>query len=693
MPSGPASREDRLREPAPDRRPVLHARSDAAAPSGSRLPDGTGRGRVAVRAPVRRRLIRVEQHPYGPRVYVLGRRVHEVALGVAVLGLLGLLFGLGVAHPDDETLATAAVAAWLVVKDWRDLFPRWRDAQVHRRFGLHLRCEAQRLRVGLGVPQVAAAATLVVAAVNAASALTPNVAWRGHLLLRLEPVSAIPVFHTVAMPLSIVLAATALSLRRRRRRALELAVLLLALLALLDVLKGLDVEEAALSAGLAGALWYGRGSFDVLGERLTLARALLPVGLACLALAGVGAVALLASGGDDPSEGKVLSEAAALLSWRPPPLPTAETASLLVHALLALTLAAMVATLCRPRRPASARSADRRRARELVRRHGRDTLAAFKLRSDLDYVFSPDGRAFLGYRVEGGVLLAAGDPVGPAEACAALMRQARAFAELHGLRLGVVGASRATATAARAAGLRALYLGDEAILELRAFSLEGRAIRKVRQSVSRLAAAGYTAELVDAAELHEELRGELREVSRRWRGREPERGFAMAIALDDPGARAGVVALARDAQGRVRGWLHLLPSFGRPAMSLASMRRDPDTPNGLMEFLVVRSAEALRARGVDELSLNFAAFARPLRSPRGYGDRALARLLGVAGRHFQIESLYRFNAKFFPRWEPRYLLYQGAAGLPRVGLAALRAEGQLRLPAPLGRRARASAAA
>ena len=173
--------------------------------------------------------------------------------------------------------------------------------------------------------------------------------------------------------------------------------------------------------------------------------------------------------------------------------------------------------------------------------------------------------------------------------------------------------------------------------------------------------------------LGDDALAELDDVSTRWRAGEPERGFAMSI--DRLGE--GVVVVGRDSGGAAKGWIHFLPAYGRPAMSLALMRRDPDTPNGLMEFLVVRSIELLRDRGVEEISLNFAAFARSLRSPGGLPDRCFGRLLGVASRWFQIESLYRFNAKFFPRWEPRYLVYAGSAALPAIGLATLVAEGQL----------------
>jgi lysyl-tRNA synthetase class 2 len=115
-------------------------------------------------------------------------------------------------------------------------------------------------------------------------------------------------------------------------------------------------------------------------------------------------------------------------------------------------------------------------------------------------------------------------------------------------------------------------------------------------------------------------------------------------------------------------------------MSLSSMRRDRETPNGLTEFLVVKTIEALRERGVEEVSLNFAAFARLMQSPRGRLQRLARRLIALGNPFFQIESLYRFNAKFFPRWESRYLLYEGTLGLARAGLAVMWAEGQLPKP-------------
>jgi lysyl-tRNA synthetase class 2 len=212
--------------------------------------------------------------------------------------------------------------------------------------------------------------------------------------------------------------------------------------------------------------------------------------------------------------------------------------------------------------------------------------------------------------------------------------------------------------------------------------------------VHRLSKAGYTAELHRVSDLSAETAQEVEAVLERGREGAPERGFSMA--MDTIGGSHGeetVVVLARDESDParpIRGVLHFVPCYGRDAASLSFMRRDPATPNGLTEFLVVSAAELLRERGVREMSLNFAAFAKWMHSPAGRVERTLGKLIALGNPFFQIESLYRFNAKFFPRWEPRYLVYEGRLGLARAGVAAMWAEGQLYKPSFLGAKTDAS---
>jgi lysyl-tRNA synthetase class 2 len=552
-----------------------------------------------------------------------------------------------------------------------------------------------RQRTARCTPALAAIAAALVGLINVASALTPNIRWRGRLLLDIEPVQAMRLFHAFALPAGAALLLVSPYLVRRRRRAWQVAIALMLALGLLDLLKGLDVEETLLTWAAAAMLFASATEFRVGHDPITLRSSVWRVPL--LGAFGLGLTALAAwvSRGR-PSWSVVASETGDLLIWRSGgPLHFERHAiahhafawvPLGVHLVEIGTLLAIAYVVFRPlAAPASLPGpAARRAAAELVRAHGSDTLSFFKLRADKHYLFSSDRSAFVGYRVENGVMLLSGDPVGADAAVPELLADLREFAEARGLKLGAIGASERLVPLWEELGLRTMYLGDEAIIELGSFSLEGRAIRKVRQSVSRLRKAGYAAELHRVSELDPAVAVEAEEVLERGREGAPERGFSMAMdSLHGDHGEDTLVVLARDESvptHPIRGVLHFVPCYGRSAMSLSFMRRDPRTPNGLTEFMVVSAVELLRDRGVDEMSLNFAAFARWMHSPERPVERALGKLIAAGNPFFQIESLYRFNAKFFPRWEPRYLVYQGALGLPRASLAAMWAEGQLPKP-------------
>jgi lysyl-tRNA synthetase class 2 len=546
-------------------------------------------------------------------------------------------------------------------------------------------------------PRVAALGAALVGLINIASAITPDIHWRGHLLLQVEPVQAMRTFHALALPLGSALLLVSPYLWGRRRRAWQLAIVLMIVLGWLDLLKGLDFEEAIVTWLAAWLLHRRRDGFPVRHDPITLRSAVWRVPV----LSGAGllatAVASWASSGR-PSLIKVGRETGDLLRFRHHGPLRFERHAVLnhqfawiptgVHLIEVGTLLAIAYVIFRPLAASRARPSPGARATadRLVRAHGSDTLSFFKLRGDKQYFFSADRAAFVGYRIENGVLLLSGDPVGPPEAIRGLLSELREFAATRALKLGAVGASESLCEIYTEMGLRTLYLGDEAVIETGVFSLQGRPIRKVRQSVTRLTKAGFNAELQPVSELDATTCAQIDEVIERGREGAPERGFSMAMdSVHRCGQHETLVVLARDPDGRVRGVLHFVPCYGRSAMSLSFMRRDPETPNGLTEFLVASAVELLRDRGVEEMSLNFATFARWMNDPEKRWERALGKLVALGNPFFQIESLYRFNAKFFPRWEPRFLVYEGTLGIGRTALAAMWAEGQLPKP-PLPRR-------
>ena len=536
------------------------------------------------------------------------------------------------------------------------------------------------------VAPAAALITAVVAVASLVSALMPEMRWRGHVISEMGLVQVAAMLHAAVVPTATALVLTSYYLWRRRRRASQIAFVLLVVIGVFNLLR-LDIGIGVLAWVGASVLWWGRPAFTVDPSPVRLGASLATAGAALLVSFVVTVAAAWSAARGRPDLDVVARAAVDMFLWQDPPLKPVDDLRFVPQAvgmvsLLGVALAVRALFRPLPSLVPLPDLAERARAADVVRRHGSDTLSFFKLRTDKHYLWSEDGKAFAGYRVESQVLLLSGDPVGPAESVDALIADAVEHARRRDLRLAVVGASEALRERCARAGMRSLYIGDEALVDTAEFSLEGRPIRKVRQSVNRLDKAGYTIEALSPADADPLLREELDSVSAEWRDGAPERGFSMALdCVHKHGQPDTLLVIARAPDGHVAGFVHLVPSFGSAAMSLERMRRLAGEPNGLMEFVIVRTIELLRDRGVAELSLNFAAFGRWLRDPANRFEKLVAYPLRVADRWFQIDRLQKFNAKFAPRWQPRYLIYPSFAALPRCALAVMWVEGQAPKPA------------
>ncbi len=325
------------------------------------------------------------------------------------------------------------------------------------------------------------------------------------------------------------------------------------------------------------------------------------------------------------------------------------------------------------------------RLRQLLAASGeRDSLGYFATRRDKEVIFSSTGKAAVTYKVIGSVSLASGDPIGDPEAWApaikAWLEQAREYAWTP----AVMGASEEGALAFSRAGLQAFAIGDEAIVHVDRFSLDGRDMRQVRQAVSRVRRAGYTVRVRRHADIPPERMARIIELAAKWRDTETERGFSMALGrLGDPADGQCVLIEARDREGNEAALLSFAP-WGSTGLSLDLMRRDRSRENGLIEFMVTELVAAAPALGVRRISLNFAAFRAVFEDGARVGAGPVLRLwrgtLLFLSRWFQMESLYRSNVKYRPEWVPRFLCFEDNHDLATVALTSVVAEGLLAVP-------------
>ncbi|MEU7057305.1 bifunctional lysylphosphatidylglycerol synthetase/lysine--tRNA ligase LysX [Streptomyces sp. NPDC046197] len=512
-----------------------------------------------------------------------------------------------------------------------------------------------------------------------------------HVLdLLLVPVSANLAY---AVFLFLLAGATA----ARKRVAWWLVVVYLGLLILTDivgVIFGRYAESlpSLIVCGLALlVLIAARGEFYAASRRGAVWRALavLAVGLVVAIVVGWGLVALFP--GTLPqgqhlawAANRVLGGLAASgrdFDGRPP-----RAVTFLLGLFGALALLNAAATLFRSQRLEAALHGDEEpRIRALLKAYGEDdSLGYFATRRDKAVVFSPSGKAAVTYRVEAGVCLASGDPVGDREAWPHAIAAWQDVARRYAWAPAVMGASEEGATAYARAGLGALQLGDEAIVHVADFDLDGRDMRVTRQAVHRVRRTGATCRVRRHAALTEAEMEEVVDKADSWRDTETERGFSMALdRLGDPADGDCLLVEALGTDGRLLALLSFVP-WGRDGVSLDLMRRDRAAPNGVMEFMVAELCAAAPKLGVRRVSLNFAVFRAVFEEGARIGAgpvlRLWRRLLLFFSRWWQLEALYRSNAKYHPEWYPRFICYGETASLARIGLASGIAEGFVPVP-------------
>jgi lysyl-tRNA synthetase, class II len=554
-----------------------------------------------------------------------------------------------------------------------------------------LRRDVKRL---MWIPAVAALLTFLIGLSDVVAVFKPGWHDRLHKVNAVVPGTLTNVTRTSDVIIGLLLLMLARGLRRRKRRAWQAVIALLAFDIVIHFLHFPHVipVSGVVAIVVLAVLLYRHEDFYAVGDmRTRRTAAWVFVGLVAMDFAiGLGYLAIGPLAGTYTVTQRVQDVLYELVGVYGPVQwasdPHGDLYHLLTSALGAFTLVVTIYLFLRSDRPrARLSAADAVKIRELLEKHGdRDSLGYFALRDDKSVIWSPSGKAGVCYRVVTGVMLAAGDPLGDPEAWPGAIAEFLGEAGRHAWRPAVMGCSELGAEVwCREGDLTALELGDEAIVNVVDFSLSGRPMRNVRQMVNRVAKNGYTAEVRRVGDIpRQELDRVIHEADN-WRGTQVERGFSMALGrLGAPGDENCVLVTAEE-NGVLKAILHFVP-WGTDGLSLDLMRRDKTAQAGLNDFLIVEAIKAAPGLGVKRVSLNFAMFRAALERGERIGAgpvlKAWRGLLVFLSRWFQIESLYKFNAKFSPVWEPRFFVYPGGRDAPRIALAALEAEAFLVWP-------------
>ena len=514
--------------------------------------------------------------------------------------------------------------------------------------------------------------------VNVLSASTPALADRIRLLRPYLPLETRQGAHLVAVVSGFALLVLSQALWRRKRVAWVLTLAWLCISAASHLVKGLDYEEASLALALAVGLWSQQTHFQARSDPPSLRQGLLTLVAALtftLAYSTLGFFMLDRHFRMHYDFGAALWQALNMFVALNDPGLTPTTGfgryfADSIYVVAVVTIAYALWMVLRPvlvRTPASA--AERRQAQAVVHAHGCTSLARFALLDDKSYLFTPGG-SVVPYVATDHVGLVLGDPIGPAEDRAAAIQAYLGLCLKNDWRPAFYQTQPDALPLYDAAGLHSLCIGEEAIIDLNAFTLAGGGAKGWRAIVNKFTKSGVCAVWHDPP--HDDvLLAALRKVSDEWlaaRGTAEMRfsvGWFDAVYLDDC---ALLVVYAPG--GAVWAFANVVPEYQHNELTLDLMRHATAAEKSTMDFLFLSLFQAAKERGYTSLNLGLSALA-------GIGtdeddpriEKALRLLYEYPNSFYNFQGLHQYKDKFHPTWSPRYLVYRSVIDLPSVVLA------------------------
>ncbi|NNN21762.1 MAG: DUF2156 domain-containing protein [Acidimicrobiales bacterium] len=547
------------------------------------------------------------------------------------------------------------------------------------------------------VRRIAAYTIAVTALLDLVSALTPPLRHHLHKIRQFMPLDVSLTASALVALSGLALLFVARGVRRGQRQAWVVAVILLTLSTVAHVFKGFALAPALISGGVLVFLLITRKSFSAKIDLPSLRNGLVTLIFGGLITILAGTVGIKTSVMIQNRHHKLVTPiswtdalhatATRLIGLNGPVLPDAinDFASTVLGTIgIGLALVALALAF----RPIVDRrlihtGEDKGKAFDIVKRFGSGTLDYFALRDDKRNFFYDD--TLVAYAIYGGVCLVSPDPIGPEGEREVAWRTFLHFADEQGWTVCVLAASEQSLPLYSRTGLTTVYMGDEAVVDCKNFSLAGGNFKGLRQAYNRIAKYGYAIEFHDPAKLDPILKASLVELMPKTRKGEAERGFSMTLGrifdLRDEGL---LIAVARDPNQKPVAFCHFVPAIGINGFSLDSMRRDPDPthPNGLIDFVLCATIFHLKEQGFSSLDLNFSTWRAVLAGESGPGNLEKGKrwILKHLSSNMQIESLWRFNSKYEPSWLPRYVAFENIEVALPAAIAIARAESFAELP-------------
>ncbi|HEY9341807.1 MAG TPA: phosphatidylglycerol lysyltransferase domain-containing protein [Hanamia sp.] len=503
--------------------------------------------------------------------------------------------------------------------------------------------------------------------INIISVVTPPLHLRLKLIKEFLPLSAISASNALVLFVGMILLFTSAFLFKGLKNAWRLALLLSFISLIGNITKALDYEEASFAAIIIGLLLLSRSQYTIRSNIKWIRLGLFTVIIVFLSVMIFGFVSFYFI--DAKHFGIDFSWKQSLLysfqffiiggtNELQPLTPFGHQFIWIIHLLGFLSWAFLFFTIIKPYlKIETGNESDRQKAQSLLSQYGNSSIDHFKISKDKLLLFSDFHDAFISYRVANGFAIVLGEPVCAEEHKAEVLRELYDKFKKMGLRIAFYRVDENSIMWFDQLRKQKLVIGQEAILSVDNFKMEGKDKRSLRNALNSLQKKGLTTS-IHQAPLPQNLLLQLKQVSDEWLTffDKEEQVFSQGMFNEKEIIKQDVI-ITRDPENKVISFLNIIPDYAPDECTYDLIRKTHDAPGGCTDALIIKLIDYAKEKKLQYINLGLVPMTG-ITDPQSPAEKII-KFAGEKFRRFRhFHGLRDFKEKYATIWEDKFLIYE-----------------------------------
>jgi phosphatidylglycerol lysyltransferase len=297
-------------------------------------------------------------------------------------------------------------------------------------------------------------------------------------------------------------------------------------------------------------------------------------------------------------------------------------------------------------------------AHDLLRLHGISSLDYFKTSADKMIFFSESKKAFISYRISGNFAVALEDPVSEnREEMKKCIAEFDLYCYQSGMKCIYYRVPEESLDIYDQLRKKDLFLGQEGIVNISTFKLEGGAKKPLRNAINKVIDRGYKA-TIHLAPVKDGILQKIKAVSDEWL-QDMERSeiiFSQGM-FDWNELKQQTIITVENEEEKIIAFLNVIPDFAKDEGTYDLIRKTKDAPKGVMDFILIELFNYFKSKNITSVNLGFAPMSG-LNDPHTFPEKSMKFAYEKIRSFAHYKGLREYKEKFDPEWHNKYLIYQ-----------------------------------